>query len=306
MNITTEKLNNYILTFLLAVVLIISYFILRSNSDKKIETISPLNAVFTIEGQGVELISGRSETQLTPGSLTKVITQYSGNDVKYDFNSDGKQDEAFILTQQTGGTGVFYYLAASINSDTGYHGSEGFFLGDRISPQKVEMSSGGVIVVKYLERLISASFVDKPTTSKTVWFKFDSAEKKFNEIPQPYTGSGVEPSKATLDTQKWSWVITNNKNGSVTEPNDANTFVLVFKDSRSFSATTDCNGLTGSYVLNGNKISFSIDIVDNDLCPNSQELDFKTTLESIDSYHFDSNGMAVFDFKNGGGSAIFK
>ena len=101
---------------------------------------SPQNATYSIEGQSVTLVNGVSEVAAAPGSASKVITRYFGNAVTLDLNGDGRPDSVFILTQNTGGTGTFYYVVAALNMPNGYVGSHGLLLGDRIAPQTTEVS----------------------------------------------------------------------------------------------------------------------------------------------------------------------
>jgi heat shock protein HslJ len=299
--------QNTLIVIIICLVLVCGafYFWKADTATSPVAVYSPLNAVYTIEGEKVELIQGKSESQLAPGSASKVVTQYFGNDVKYDFNSDGKLDLAFIMTQERGGSGTFYYLVAALNTGSGYVGSEGYFLGDRISPQTTEMSPGGIVVVNFADRLVGQSFTDKTSVGKSMWFKFDPTDAKFIEVPQPQS-EGISPAHQTLDMQKWTWVSTTYSDGGKVQPKNPSAFVLVFKDSKTFSATTDCNGVSGGYSLAGNKISFSNMISTLMYCDGSQETDFQKTLSAIDSYHFGPSGELIFDLKMDSGTAVFK
>src|SRR3569833_2092325 len=66
------------------------------------------DATYVIDGTPVTLVHGEAQTPAAPGSASMVITNYFGNELKADLNGDGKEDVAFILTQQTGGSGTFY------------------------------------------------------------------------------------------------------------------------------------------------------------------------------------------------------
>jgi hypothetical protein len=112
---------------------------------------SPKNATYIIEGQAVTLVNGMSVTPTAPGSATQVTTQYFGNETTGDLNGDGLPDTAFILTQNSGGSGTFYYVAVALNTSRGYVGTNGVLLGDRIAPQTTEIKNGQVIV-SYADR----------------------------------------------------------------------------------------------------------------------------------------------------------
>jgi len=119
------------------------------------------NLSYAIDGETVTLKNGVSEVPI-PDSASVVKTAYFGNEVKADMNGDGVADVAFILTQQTGGTGTFYYLAAALSTKNGYIGTNGFFLGDRIAPQTTEYINGQ-IVVNYADRHLGEAMTVAPS-----------------------------------------------------------------------------------------------------------------------------------------------
>src|SRR5438132_954973 len=80
------------------------------------------NISYTIDGQKILLKKGTAEMPAAPGSDETVTTEYFGNDVHGDFNNDGQQDIAFILTQSGAGTGVFFYTVAALKTSSGYTG----------------------------------------------------------------------------------------------------------------------------------------------------------------------------------------
>jgi hypothetical protein len=125
----------------------------------------------------------KETTYLVDGE--QVTLQYFGNKATYDFDGDGRLDTVAIFTQNTGGSGTFYYVAATLNTAQGYVGSQAFFLGDRIAPQTTEISQSpaapGVVIVNFADRKPSESFVTPPSVGKTVWLKFDIKAMKFEE-----------------------------------------------------------------------------------------------------------------------------
>lgn len=131
------------------------------------------NATYRINGQAVTLRNGTAETEVAPGSASKILTKYFGNEVKHDFDDDGREDIAFLLTQETGGSGTFFYVVAALNTANGYVGSEGLFLGDRIAPQTTEMGKGNIIVVNYAERKPGEGFAVQPSVGKSRWLLLD-------------------------------------------------------------------------------------------------------------------------------------
>jgi hypothetical protein len=120
------------------------------------------NISYQIEGENILLKNGSAEKEVAPGSASKIITHYFGNEVRGDFNKDGKEDLAFILTNSEGGTGTFYYVVAALGKDGGYSGTNGILLGDRIAPQTTEFRDG-TIIVNYADRKPSDAMTENPS-----------------------------------------------------------------------------------------------------------------------------------------------
>lgn len=270
---------------------------------------SPKEATYIIDGHSVTLKNGVSEVAVDPGSASKIITRYFGNEVKHDLDGDGREDVAFLLTQEMGGTGTFYYVVAALNTPTGYVGSYGLFLGDRIAPQTTEMSRNpehqNVVLVNYADRKPGESFATQPSEGKSIWLKLDPDTMQFGEVVQNFEGE-ADPARMTLGMKTWNWVSTTYNNDTQVKPRDAKKFIVTFKDNGTFSATTDCNGVGGSYAVTGNKILFDKMMSTMMYCEGSQEGDFTKMLGEVQSYHFTSKGQLVFDLKFDSGSAIFR
>ncbi len=155
------------------------------------------DAQYVIEGQHIKLEDGVAETVAAPGSASKVVTRYFGNEVVTDLNDDRREDIVFLLTQETGGSGIFYYVVAALNTADGYVGSQAVFLGDRIAPQTTHMDEGitskgtnrqNIIVVNYAVRLPGEPFTVRPTLGKSIWLKLDPATMRFGEVAQNFEG----------------------------------------------------------------------------------------------------------------------
>lgn len=135
------------------------------------------NAAYVIEGRRIELRDGVSEIESIPGSASKTITRYFGNELKTDLNYDGREDVVFLLTQQAGGSGTFYYIVAALNTDEGYVGSDGYLLGDRIAPQTIELSQNSnqedIIVANFADRAPGEPMTAQPSVGKSVYLRLD-------------------------------------------------------------------------------------------------------------------------------------
>ena len=138
---------------------------------------SPQNATYLINGQPFTLVNGVAEQPAAPGSAEKIVTQYFGNAVEVDLNSDGKLDSGFLLTQTTGGSGVFFYAAAAIqNPDGSYQGTNAILLGDRIAPQStnVDPDNPAQFIVNYADHAPGEPMSAQPTQGVSKTFKLDN------------------------------------------------------------------------------------------------------------------------------------
>lgn len=270
---------------------------------------SPKDATYTIEGQPVTLVNGVSSEPIAPGSATSVTTQYFGNEVTHDFDGDGRLDTVFVLTQNTSGSGTFYYVVAALNTVNGYLGSSAVLLGDRIAPQTTEMSQNpatpDVVVVNYADRKPGESFTTSPSVGKSIWLKLDVATLQFGEVAQNFEGE-ADPARMTLDMQTWKWIKTSYNNDTKVLPKKAEAFTLTFKKDGSFSATTDCNGVGGTYTVKENVVTLSEMMSTLRYCDGSQESVYTGMLTAVQSFLFTSRGELVFDLKLDTGTMTFR
>ena len=121
-----------------------------------------MNATYTIENRQISLKNGISELEIAPGSASKQITSVLWVPTRGDLNSDGLNDYAMILTQNSGGSGTFYYVVAGISSPNGIIGTNGILLGDRISPENISIDNGRILV-NYAERKIDEPMTAQPS-----------------------------------------------------------------------------------------------------------------------------------------------
>ena len=270
--------------------------ILTSNVD-------PKNATYFIDGTAVALVDGVSERPI-PNSSAKVVTRYFGNETTTDLNADGRDDVFFLLTQETGGSGTFYYAVGALNTDNGYMGTEGVLLGDRIAPQNTQKGEGSIVVVNYADRKPGEDFSVAPSVGKSMWLKLDPATLQFGEVAQNFEGE-ADPKKMSLTMQTWNWIEVTDARGVKTTPKRADVFKLTFKTDGSFSLSTDCNGIGGNYTATGGKISFDQMISTMMYCEGSQEDVARSILEQASAYTFTSKGELVFTLKTGG-KAVFR
>lgn len=109
------------------------------------------DAVYSVNGINVKLTNGYAEMEVAPGSASKLITRYFGNEAIGDLNGDETADVAFLITQDGGGSGTFFYAVAALKTLKGYKGTNAVLLGDRVAPQATEIMDKEIIV-NYAER----------------------------------------------------------------------------------------------------------------------------------------------------------
>jgi len=153
-----------------------------NNNSKSGKITDYKDAEYKISGEKIKLEDGVAETITAPGSASKTVTKYFGNKVNLDLNDDGWDDVVFLLSQETGGSGIFYYVVGALYTEKGYIGSEGFFLGDRIAPQTTEKSDDKVVVVNYADRAPGESFSVQPSFGISKWLLLNTETMKFSEV----------------------------------------------------------------------------------------------------------------------------
>ncbi len=137
--------------------------------------IDPSNGTFTFDGERVTLSQGRKEGEGENGfySETRILESQARGDV----NADGKEDVILFIARSGGGSGVFVYVAGFISSPTGHRGTEGIFIGDRISPQSLSIEQG-VITARFLDRSSDEPYSTEPTIPTTRQFVVTGGELK--------------------------------------------------------------------------------------------------------------------------------
>ncbi len=147
-------------------------------TDSKKDSFNPLNTSYEIEGKMFTLKNGESQTEIIPGSTSKIITRYFGNEAKGDLNNDGLEDTAFLITQETGGTGLFYYAVVALGTNGGYRLTNTFFIGDRIAPQNNMINtSAQELYINYAERRKGESMNVPPSVGAVTILRVTSEDR---------------------------------------------------------------------------------------------------------------------------------
>lgn len=160
----TYTIKNSVWAIFLIVLLCVAaaLFFRGRNTEKETPLVSYKNSTYVIEGQSVSLVDGVAVTEIAPGSASKLTTRYFGNEAHGDLNGDGTDDVVFLLTQDGGGSGTFYYAVAALSLSTGFVGTNAVLLGDRIAPQTTEIANGSA-TVNYADRKDGESMTTSPS-----------------------------------------------------------------------------------------------------------------------------------------------
>lgn len=193
-------LGGLLLLMSLAVLLFVFEAIHTGGSEKKdisenntqteeVKTLSnSRNITFYISGEPITLKSGVAEMNITENSASKRVVSYFGNEVEQDIDGDGDMDKVFLVTDETGGSGTFFYVVGALNEDGNYKGTNAMFLGDRIAPQTTEVDEGNMVVVNYAERVPGEPMSTPPSIGKSMWVKYDNQSNSFGEVVRDFEG----------------------------------------------------------------------------------------------------------------------
>ncbi|MBI2109211.1 MAG: hypothetical protein HYT93_03495 [Parcubacteria group bacterium] len=144
---------------------------------------------FTISGEPVTLKDGVAEAYTALGGDSKTIVRYFGNEVTHDIDGDGAEDVVFLITQETGGSGTFFYAVGALKREEGgYIGSRAVYLGDRIAPQTTERGEGRIVIVNYADRAPGEPMTARPSVGKSLYLLLDPKTLEFGEVVQNFEG----------------------------------------------------------------------------------------------------------------------
>lgn len=140
------------------------------------------DAIFIVEGEPVTLNDGVAEIRLSADAATTITTRLFGEPVPSDLDGDGDLDAAVWLTRDGGGSGTFFYVAASIKEEWGYRGTEAYPIGDRIAPQTLEVRDS-LIIANYAERKPGEPMTADPSVGVSKYFRIVAGELQPAEQP---------------------------------------------------------------------------------------------------------------------------
>ncbi len=303
-------MNTKIITALIALAVLagIGFFALNNyiyEAKQPVAVSDYKDLQFTIAGTAVKLEDGKAESTSEAGATEKVVTTYFGNEVAQDLDGDGRDDFAYIVTQTTGGSGTFYYVVGAVSTPRGYVGTEAVLLGDRIAPQTTEKGPNRSVIVNYAVRKAGEPMTTRPSLGKSMRLLLDVGTMQFGEVEQNFTGE-ADPARMTLTMKSWTWTKYSRDGKDIVPP--VGKFVLTFTDKGTFSASTDCNSMNGSYSADKAKGTISFGAIATTLmyCNGSQEGEFSKMLNNASGFAFTGRGELILSLKSSTSTATFR
>jgi hypothetical protein len=161
------------------------------------------NIPYTIENESVTLVDGKA-AETAPDSASQTVTQIFGEPSAGDIDLDGTPDAAVFLTQSSGGSGTFYYVALVLTQADGTLRSlPAIFLGDRIAPQSI-LIRDGVAMVNYAARRAGEPMSAQPSLATTKYVTVEGGKaKEFNLLSageQLFAGNLIMAPEARIFT----------------------------------------------------------------------------------------------------------
>jgi len=168
------------------------------------------SVTFRINGEAFTLENGTVILPLAPDSANVRTIKYFGNELAHDIDGDGDLDMLFLVTDEGGATGTFFYLVGAINTGDRYVGTPAVFLGDRIAPQSIDPGAGTQVIVNYAERSLGDPMSTPPSVGKSMYVQFDSNTMNFDEVVQNFGSASGGKSDLIVVTSPTSGALVDN------------------------------------------------------------------------------------------------
>jgi hypothetical protein len=162
-------------------------FILKQKGEQiYIATNNVFNMTLAISGKNYTLVDGKYEKEI-PNSTSKETITVFGQPAYGDLNGDNIKDAAMLITQNSGGSGTFFYVVEAININGTFKGTNAMLLGDRIAPQNLKIENGRALV-NFAERKANEPFTTPPSIGKSVYIQYDKNTGEIGEWVKNFEG----------------------------------------------------------------------------------------------------------------------
>ncbi len=167
-----------------------------------------------------------------------------------------------------------------------------------------------------LTRVVSASGVKYMSEDESILFWEHQGEAAIEINGETVVAQGEQISiiettmpPTALTNNSWQWQETQYSDGSVVIPIDSSDFTITFSFEGNFSATTDCNNQSGSYVADESIGSIEFGPIASTVmaCPNTESLEatFANMLSEVTGYLITPEGNLALTLQYDSGSIIF-
>lgn len=126
-----------------------------------------------------------------------------------------------------------------------------------------------------------------------------SSKPASNPIVAENPDGEASPSVMRLNMKTWNWIQTTYPVGTGAAPRQAERFKLTFSE-KSFSASTDCNGIGGEYTVKNNSLKFDKMMSTLMYCEGSQESMYREMLAGVVNYEFTNRGELLLKLADDG------
>ena len=126
------------------------------------------------------------------------------------------------------------------------------------------------------------------------------------EFPEEFiTSPTTTPPPAELTSGTWVWERTVMNDDTIIEPAQPEAFTLTFTQDGMLYGSTDCNGFSGSYELDGTELTSGPFAMTMMFCEGSQETEFINMVDTAQFIFFTEEGNLVLLLPYDSGSVIF-
>ncbi|MDX9864210.1 MAG: META domain-containing protein [Anaerolineaceae bacterium] len=242
--------------------------------------------------EAVPLTDGVYEGEpVTEGSALRPLVTLIPEIVAFgDLNGDGVEDAVVVLTENSGGSGSFVYLAAVVNDMGVLKNIATLLLGDRVFPSQITIADQQIVVEMLTHSdsdPLCCPSLEVRNTYALKWTLEKMDSETLSEVVMP----------DSLQNTKWvaSGIFVDGE--MTTNPLDSK-ITAQFEDGR-ISGQSACNQYSADYTLEeNNSINFSASMSTLMACEpavNQREQEFLTALQAVTRYRMDENTLELLD-----------
>ena len=201
-----------------------------------------------------------------------------------DLNGDGTTDAAVALVENSGGSGVFWYLAAMINRDGKLFNVATHFLGDRWQVQSMVITDGEIV----LDAVTHGPDDPMCCPTQEVTKRYQLQDDQLVEI------------LVALEGTLWALVSYGDLSDAQAVLEDSEITAEFDSAEGRVQGSAGCNGYFGSYEVDGEEITFGLLGSTMMACPEpegvmEQEVAYLAALASAATYHIEGDRLELID-----------